>query len=154
MQTIRSLFNRMSVFFCWLLPQLRVRLPSHQNQKPPPPFSAPQAKKAARDLLGPMGREDPRVCNFEGRASEGPRPRGPQVPLHREACSHPGAEAPPQRAQVPAGSGGYGRGWGEVLGVGSQIFSTIVLFKNQLFLLGFRRFSRKKNPWKEWGRYP
>ena len=26
----------------------------------------------------------------------------------------------------------------------------MVLFKNQLFALGFRRFSRKKDPWKEW----
>ena len=31
------------------------------------------------------------------------------------------------------------------LGVASPFFSTIVLFKNQLFTLGFRRFSRKKD---------
>ena len=36
-------------------------------------------------------------------------------------------------------------------------FSTILLFKNRIrfpppFSLGFRRFSRKKDPWKEWKR--
>ena len=31
--------------------------------------------------------------------------------------------------------------------------STIVLSKNRPFSLGFRRFSRKKDPWKEWGSY-
>ena len=40
------------------------------------------------------------------------------------------------------------------LGVDSPFFSTIVLFTKQPFSLGFWRFSRKKDPWKEWGRYP
>ena len=39
------------------------------------------------------------------------------------------------------------------LGVDFPFFPTIVLFKTQLFSLGFRRFSRRKDPWKEWGRY-
>ena len=30
------------------------------------------------------------------------------------------------------------------------LFSTIALSKNQPFSLGFRRLSRKKDPWKEW----
>ena len=33
-------------------------------------------------------------------------------------------------------------------------FSTIVLSKNRPFSLSCRRSSRKKDPWKEWGRYP
>ena len=37
-----------------------------------------------------------------------------------------------------------------VLGVDSPFCSTIVLFKNQLFPLGFCWFSEKKDPWKEW----
>ena len=41
-----------------------------------------------------------------------------------------------------------------ILGVDSPVISTIGLFKNQPFSLRFRRFSRKKDPWKEWGRYP
>ena len=40
------------------------------------------------------------------------------------------------------------------LGVDAPFFSTIVISKNRLFSLRFRRFSRKKDPWKEWGRYP
>ena len=36
----------------------------------------------------------------------------------------------------------------------SPFFSTIGLSKKQLFSLGFRRFSGKKHPWKEWGRHP
>ena len=40
-----------------------------------------------------------------------------------------------------------------ILGVASPCFSTIVLFKNQPFSFEFRRSSRKKDPWKEWGRY-
>ena len=40
------------------------------------------------------------------------------------------------------------------LGVDSPFFSTIVLFNKQPISLGFRRFSRKKDPWKERGRYP
>ena len=41
-----------------------------------------------------------------------------------------------------------------VLGVGCTFFSTIVLSKNLPFSPGFRSFSRKKDPWKEWGRTP
>ena len=41
-----------------------------------------------------------------------------------------------------------------VLGADSPFFSTIIIFNNQPFSVGFRRFSRKKDPWKEWGRYP
>ena len=41
-----------------------------------------------------------------------------------------------------------------VLGVDSPFFSAIVLFKNQPFPQGFWWFSRKKDPWKEWGSYP
>ena len=40
------------------------------------------------------------------------------------------------------------------LGVDSPFFSTIVLLKNQLFPQGFGWFCRKKDAWKEWGRYP
>ena len=36
------------------------------------------------------------------------------------------------------------------LGVDSPFFSTIVLFKTLHFPLHFLRFSRKKDPWKEW----
>ena len=39
------------------------------------------------------------------------------------------------------------------LGIDSPFFSTIVLFKNQLFLQGFGWFCGKKDSWKEWGRY-
>ena len=39
-------------------------------------------------------------------------------------------------------------------GVDSPFFSAIVLFNNQLFPQGFRRFSRKQDPWKERGSYP
>ena len=38
-------------------------------------------------------------------------------------------------------------------GVASPFFSTIVLFKNQLFPQGFGWFFRKKDAWKEWGSY-
>ena len=41
-----------------------------------------------------------------------------------------------------------------VLGLVSPFFSTIVLFEIQPFSLAFWRFSRKKDPWKEWRRYP
>ena len=40
------------------------------------------------------------------------------------------------------------------LGADFPFFSAIVLFKNQPFPLGFLWFSRKKDPWKEWGSYP
>ena len=43
---------------------------------------------------------------------------------------------------------------GKHLGVDSPFFSTIVLFNTQPFFLEFRRFARKKDPWKEWRRYP
>ena len=33
-------------------------------------------------------------------------------------------------------------------------FLTIVLLKNRPFPLGFSWFPDKKDPWKEWGRYP
>ena len=36
------------------------------------------------------------------------------------------------------------------LGVDSSFFSTIALFKKMLCSLGFLRFSRRKDPWKEW----
>ena len=41
-----------------------------------------------------------------------------------------------------------------ILGLDSPFCSIIVLSKKRPFSLGFRRFSRKKDPWKEWGRYP
>ena len=44
------------------------------------------------------------------------------------------------------------RGWGR--GLDSPFFSTIVLFENQLFPLGFYWFFEKKDPWKEWGGVP
>ena len=40
------------------------------------------------------------------------------------------------------------------LRVDSPFFSTLVLFNHRLFSLSFQRFSRKKDPWKDWGRYP
>ena len=54
-------------------------------------------------------------------------------------------------------SGGWreeGRGGLKILEVASPFFSAIVLFKNQPFPQGFWWFSRKKDPWKEWGSYP
>ena len=39
------------------------------------------------------------------------------------------------------------------IGVDSPFFSTIVLVRKQPFSMGFRRFSRTKDPWKEWARY-
>ena len=41
-----------------------------------------------------------------------------------------------------------------VLGFDFPFLSSIVLSKNRPFCLGFRRFSGKKDPWKEWGRTP
>ena len=38
------------------------------------------------------------------------------------------------------------------LGLDSPFFSTMVLFKNPPFSPRFWKFSRKKDPWKEWGR--
>ena len=40
------------------------------------------------------------------------------------------------------------------LGAASTFFSTSVIFHNQPFSPGFWRFSRKKDPSKEWGRCP
>ena len=41
----------------------------------------------------------------------------------------------------------------KALEVNSPFFSTIVLFKTQLFSPGFWGFSRKRDPWKEWTCY-
>ena len=41
-----------------------------------------------------------------------------------------------------------------VLGIDAPFISTIVLSRKQLFPQGFGRFFRKKDAWKEWGRYP
>ena len=42
----------------------------------------------------------------------------------------------------------------EILGVDFLFFSAIVLSKPGRFPWVFGGFSRKKDPWKEWGRYP
>ena len=70
-------------------------------------------------------------------------PDGPEAEAAEETC---GSALP---VYDSGGTGLYG-----VIFLRVPLISTIVLFTNQLFCLGFRRFSRNKDPWKERIRYP
>ena len=85
-----------------------------------------------------MAHVNPKPRLGRGRASEAELRRPRSGPFSGDA-SRVGARSEKQHNS---------RGWLP------KFSSTIVLSEHPPFSPGFWRFSRKKDPWKEWGRYP